>query len=598
MNLLQSFSRHRHGRALPLLFAVCALLACSSVKADSYSVQFDAPPELVQLLMTHTDLARFRVQDDVSPQELNRLISEAPAQMRDLLATEGYFNPQFEVAQRSAANAPPQVVVAVTPGPITTVEAVALNLDGAIQQSPDASMLEASFRSGWDLPVGTVFRQPAWDGAKSALLAALWGNRFPAARLIDSTAEIDAAANRARLQVAVDSGPEFSFGAIEVTGLARLPTSSVTNLLTIEPGRPYTQKALLDSQDKLRAVGLFDSVAVEIDTDPATAAAAPVRVRVRERQFQRVVAGIGFTANTGARVSLEHSHLQPFGLRWQSKTALSWAQAERSAGVELTSYPLPGLYRNLLAARATQSDIESLRLHTQRLRVGRTQDSERIERLYYLELERAASTTEGLTNLTASALTANYQWVWRAVDSVVFPTKGLAISAQAGVGTRFGGAFAGRPFGRALARFTAYQPLGKRWLAQARFEYGQVIANEVAGIPQSLLFRAGGDDSVRGYDYQSLGVEQANAVIGGRVLMTASAELSTPLAIEALGPGWLGAVFVDVGDVADRRSNIKRNLGYGLGARWKSPVGPLRIDLAYGHELRKFKLHVGVGIVF
>lgn len=595
--MISGSSKHHARWAVWLCGYVC-VLCCTPSHAASYAVRFVAPAELRALLETHTDLARFSAQDDVSAQEISRLISEAPKQIGDLLATEGYFNPQVTFEQRQEAGTLPQVIATVQTGPRALIDSVALTLEGEIAALEDARQIEADLKRSWRLPRGSIFQQAQWDSAKNALLTSLWADRFPLARITDSEAQIDADTNQVQLRINIVSGPAFAFGTTEISGLQRLPESTVTNVLTWNAGEPYTQKALLDFQDKLRATGLFESIAVDVDTAAESAAAAPVRIRVRERQFQRVVAGIGLTANTGARVSLEHGHLQPFGLRWQSKATLSWAQAERSAGVDLTSYPLPGRYRNLIAAKVTQSDIESLQLNTQRLRIGRTQDGERIERLYYLELERAASTSEGLTNLTASALTANYQWVWRDVDSVTFPTQGIAISAQAGAGVRFGGAFAGRPFSRVLARVNAYQPLGRRWFAQGRVEYGQVFADEVAGIPQSLLFRAGGDDSVRGYDYQSLGIESAGAVIGGRVTYSASAELATPVAIDALGPGWLAAVFVDVGDAADTRTALKGNVGYGIGARWKSPVGPLRIDLAYGEALRRLKLHVSVGIVF
>jgi translocation and assembly module TamA len=592
------WSSVNQARVASWCFGIMLWAACAYAHAAAYTVRFAAPAELAVLLQTHTDLARFSTQDDVSAQEISRLISEAPSQMRDFLATEGYFNPQFSFEQRSTAQGVPEVRVTVQEGPRTTVAAVALSFDGPLTSVHNAPALQAKLRRDWTLAEGEPFRQAAWDNAKNALLTALWADRFPLARIVDSAADIDADNNQARVRVTVTSGPEFAFGGAEISGLQRVPDNAVRNLLTINPGDPYSQRALLDAQDKLRASGLFDSVAVDVDTDPRTASAAPIRIRLRERQFQRIVTGIGLTANTGARASVEYSHLQPFGLRWQSKATLSIAQAERRAGLELTSYPLAGLYRNLAAAEVTQSDIESLQLNTQRLRVGRTQDGERIERLYYLEVERAASTTEGLTNLTASALTANYQWVWRDVDSVVFPTQGLAVSAQAGVGTRFGGAFAGRPFSRVLARVNAYQPLGRRWFTQGRIEFGQVFADEAAGIPQSLLFRAGGDDSVRGYDYQSLGVVSSGAVIGGRVVYSASAEISTPISIDMLGPGWFAALFADVGDAADSRTALKRNMGYGIGARWRSPVGPLRIDVAYAERLKQFKLHVSIGIVF
>ena len=113
------------------------------------------------------------------------------------------------------------------------------------------------------------------------------------------------------------------------------------------------------------------------------------------------------------------------------------------------------------------------------------------------------------------------------------------------------------------------------------------------GIPQDFLFRSGGAQSVRGYAYQSLGVSEGEATVGGRYLGTMSAEY-----VRWFDAQWGGAVFVDAGDAADSREDFDLRTGYGLGARWRSPAGPLAIDLAWGHSERALRLHFGVAIAF
>mgnify|MGYP001246029606 FL=1 len=116
-------------------------------------------------------------------------------------------------------------------------------------------------------------------------------------------------------------------------------------------------------------------------------------------------------------------------------------------------------------------------------------------------------------------------------------------------------------------------------------------------LPDALAFRAGGDDSVRGYPYRSLAPTDANGVItGGDVLATASIELARPFTDRM--PSLWGAVFLDAGRAADSWTGFKPALGYGIGLRWRSPVGPLRVDWAYGEELRKARVHLSVGIAF
>ena len=121
---------------------------------------------------------------------------------------------------------------------------------------------------------------------------------------------------------------------------------------------------------------------------------------------------------------------------------------------------------------------------------------------------------------------------------------------------------------------------------------GQVIS-ELARRAMTQHVPASGAQSVRGYDYLSLGVKDGDATVGGRYLATASAEY-----VHWFKPQWGTAVFVDAGDAADSGADFDLRVGYGVGARWRSPAGPLAIDLAWGHQERSLRLHFGVAIAF
>jgi translocation and assembly module TamA len=116
-------------------------------------------------------------------------------------------------------------------------------------------------------------------------------------------------------------------------------------------------------------------------------------------------------------------------------------------------------------------------------------------------------------------------------------------------------------------------------------------------VPYTLLFRTGGDDTVRGYPYQGLGPSDASGnAVGARVLGVGSVELARPF-LRRLPSLW-GAAFVDAGNAAPRWQGFDPALGYGVGVRWRSPVGALRLDLAYGQRLHRVRLHFSVGITF
>jgi translocation and assembly module TamA len=398
----------------------------------------------------------------------------------------------------------------------------------------------------------------------------------------------------------LDSGPLFRLGELQIEGLQRYPQASVRQLAEFGAGTPYSEKTLLDFQERLRKLGLFEAVTVEIDPDPAGAAAAPVLVRVREQPLQQATVGVGYSANTGQRVSVEHLHRRVFeqdffGTSWVAKSKAELGRDQQVLEGEVLSHPLEGGYRNLLAASIERLDTAGTVVNSSRLRAGRSVDTERIERLMFAEA-LFVNTQDAAGSTSNQALSGNYHWIWRNLDSVVLPTEGLSANAQTALGYAVSDTAENGIFGRLYGRLTGYLPLGRAWYANARVEVGQVVVRDSVGVPETLLFRAGGDDSVRGYAYRSLGPVKNGVVSSGRMLFTASAELARPVSVKLPSVWW--AAFVDAGNSADRWSDVKPVLGYGLGARWRSPVGPLRVDLAYGRDVHRYRLHFSVGIAF
>ena len=103
-------------------------------------------------------------------------------------------------------------------------------------------------------------------------------------------------------------------------------------------------------------------------------------------------------------------------------------------------------------------------------------------------------------------------------------------------------------------------------------------------------------NEIERYGYRTLGPTVNGAVVGGRVLATASIEAEH--ALTARLPALLGALFVDAGNAADRWNEMRPVVGVGAGLHYRSPVGPLRLDLAYGTDERRFRLHLSVGVTF
>jgi translocation and assembly module TamA len=605
-------------RALALLIIVCTLSSgCASLRERknegsapapspaasapaAYELEIAAPDALKRLLQTHLDLARFRATSEtgeLSSSELDRLVATAPAQARALLETEGYFNAQV------AAERPPgtsRVRVSVTPGPRATISALQIDASGPLRERADAhddpaQRTLADLRTHFALKPGQPFSQAAWAAAKTAAMSSLRAQGYATAAWQSTTARVDAQSNSVELALHADSGPLFFSGALNVQGLERQDDSAIRNLAGFGPGTVVTEKLLLDYQDRLQKLGLYDRASVELDADPEHAAAATINVQVHEQSLQQATTGVGYSANTGQRVSLEHTHRRPFGVDAVAHNKIELGRDRQAWEGELSSHPREGFYRNLVAGAVEHLRASGEQRNSSRLRVGRAQDAQTVERLSFVELESSQLRSDTI-NQNAQALSLNQQLVLRRLDSVLLPTDGYSLSLQGAVGRAHSNYASPGAFVRAYGRLTAYKPLGGSWYGQARVEAGEVFANADVGLPDTKLFRAGGDDSVRGYAYRTLGPLLNGSVVGGRVLLTGSAEVARP--ISASMPSLWWAAFFDAGQAAANWHDLKLARGYGLGLRWRSPVGPLRVDLAYGEQVKHVRLHFSVGIAF
>lgn len=615
-------------RALSVLLVATLLGGCSSLpffskKDDAdkgavppepqvklYDLQIEAPAPLRTLLLQYLDLARFQSapkSDAISGPELDRLAAAAPAQARTLLETEGYFDASVKIEQSAGTGGLPRIAIMVAPGPRVIVKSVSIAASAPLaprtptRDEPWADRLE-KLRQTWALKAGQPFRQPAWASAKNVALGELRADGYPTATWADTHAKVDATEHTAALSATVDGGPLFRLGAVRVEGVSRYDEDAVRRLATFFPGDVYTEKTLLDYQERLVKVGLFEGASVELDaTGPPDA--APVLVKVKELPQHQATFGIGYSANTGPRVSVEHYDRKLFGQPWIAHSTITYGPDLKSIGTELTSYPHEDLWRNLAAANVEQLLAADETRNSWTTRVGRSQDTNRFERLYYLEATHAKVESAPLVN-DASAVSANYNWLRRDLDNILSPTEGTALSLQGGAGYGRGteersdlpGELrAHGPFLRAYSRLNVYRPFGG-WYGNARVEAGEVFVSSAVAMPDTLLFRAGGDGSVRGYGYRTLGPMVNGAVVGGRVLLTGSVEMEHALTDRL--PALLGAVFVDAGNAADRWTELHPSFGYGVGLHYRSPVGPLRVDLAYGQDVHQLRVHVSVGITF
>ena len=553
-------------RLLPLLLIALPQMVLAG------EVALDAPEEIVELLEPY-------LPEDVGSTQAQKL-------SREILSTEGYFSPLFEIRETDG-----ELSLKIDPGPRTKITTVNVTVDGKIDPKIRDEVI-----ASWSLPVGQAFRQDDWSSAKTHLLSRLLASDHAAAKLLDSEADIDPPNASASLTAHYDAGPRYRFGELRIEGLQRYNPDLVQRYnRVISPGDPYREEKLSALQSTLQATPYFSSVSVQLDqeagaTDGDTVD-APVIVRLRERAAHRISFGAGASSNTGARVEANYHTPNLFNQAWTLDSGLRLEQKKQTAYTDVFFPPDEKNRRHGLGVMAEGTNIQGLQ--TERYAFGAQSIQQRgsIEQRLSLQWQKEHLRPDGAEETVSIALVPNVMWTWRKVDNPLNPQRGAVIQAQIGGATK--AVISDQNFLRLHSRLQQFIPLGKADTLILHGEIGYTAAESRQGIPQDYLFRTGGTGSVRGYAYQSLGVKEGAAIVGGRYLAVGSIE-----ATHWLDDSWGIAAFVDAGDAVDSLQDARLAVGYGLGGRWRSPAGPLGIDLAYGQRTSKLQLHFSLAIPF
>lgn len=591
--------------AIPLLLASRAPLADPPAPAASsdvtgagpaqragplrYRVVIDAPRALRDVLAASVDLVRWQTYDEMTESLFEALRTKAIDQAKEAAATEGFFSAHVDVDVDRAAS-PAAVTLRVVPGPQATVAAANIGVTGAATTDAEGEATIARIKGEWPLPPGTAFRQSLWQDAKSRAVTTLAGSAFAAAKLASSEARVDPNANSVDIDVTIDSGPIFHVGDLDIEGLSRYPADLVRHYRAQKRGDRYSVAALDQFVRRLNGTGYFASVHAAVDADPAKAADAPVRVSVIEAPPKKLEAGFGYSTDTAFRANVSYRDVDVFERALQMHVEARVESKLQNASLRFIEPPAANGWSRTTFARVERTDISGLVTQTAATGLRMISLDERNQWQYGAALYFDREQPTGFAPGGSRALYVDVERAWRRVDDLAAPTKGYIVLAQAGVGIP--GAST-RGFERVIVRSALWQPLGPRWSFTARAEAGAVLAGDRVDIPSELLFRTGGDTTVRGYAFESLGLKQGDVVLPVRYYTVTSVEV-TRWINDSLGI----ATFVDAGNAFDELSDFHLAVGYGIGARVKTPIGPFRLDVAYGEQSRQVRLHFSVGVAF
>ena len=620
-------------------FALCSLAAMAgAARAAAPEVVIDpggAPPAALRAITQAVD-AITRLADDRDGGEANRLRRRAQDATLAALATQGYFNAQVTLTPGSDVGGETWDIV-IDPGPRAQVESVDLRFTGRVAR-PEYAQRIAEWRKAWSLPQGQAFINADWNKAKSDLLQAVSDCDFLLARMTASSAEVDAERARVRLTVTIDSGPLVHMGPLEIDGLERVPARLIRRYVDYRQGQAYEQDRLDRWQQELQSTAFFRGAFVSMDTsslqgapqpvqaadeDPAASAPAgdpavaggpdaaqgaprpdsdgevtlPVQVRVVEAPPKRAAFSIGVDDEVGARLEATYRQNVVFGQPITLDSGFGVDRQRQRAYLDFNLPPDARGRKDSIGLLADHSDIQGL--DVTRFAVGATRLQERKgagdSRVEYetrwgglLAHDHVRIDGGETYDLPTATLTA--EWLRRDVDDKYDPREGNLIAVGGGVGMALD---SGDPYTRLRLRGQKWWPVGRRDVLTLRGEVGRIWSNAQTRVPDDFGFRAGGARSIRGYRYQSIGERRDDAVVGAATLAVGSIEYD-----HYFDERWGVGVFVDAGDAAESFGSMDIALGYGVGARVRTPAGPLFLDVAYGQRERDLRLHFSLGIAF
>lgn len=574
---------------LLVMLAFCDV--ATSAAAEQFEVDLDVAAELRPLLESHLQIMQERQDPKLSGKRFRFLARGAPDEIRELLATAGYFSPRIgQSVVKSEAGW--RARITVDPGEAARITSVKLEYQGAFAEDAKAfSERSATLRKAWPLRTGMVFQDALWSEGKAMLIRDLHSDTYPAAHIVESLAEVDPELRTVSLHVVTDSGPAFRFGDLEISGNKTLPQQIITGLNPIKPGTRYTEQALQDFQSRLQRTGYFSSVYVTAPNDPDQAPRVPIQVAVVENTERKLKVGAGYSTDQGAGVELRYEDNLTFRPGWRSTSTLKLEQREQSASTRVSLVPIAYGFQPIISAKLKRTEIQNEETATAQL-VGQLQRIQgKTELSLSLDLNYERNKISGADYYDVSSLPFNASWTRRDLDTLIYPRRGYVLNLQAGGASDL--IFSNTAFLRLYARGNLYHPVGARGTLLLRGEIGAVEASTSDGIPSDYLFQAGGSQSVRGYEYGSLGIPENGAIVPGRYIGVASIEVMHPIA-----PDWQAALFIDAGNVVNDIKDYKAKLGYGTGIRWKSPMGPLNLDVAYGEADATWRINFSVGSLF
>ncbi len=542
------------------------------------------PKELKEAVEAQLTLRNY-ANRDVSPAQVRRLFINAEQEIRTALEPYGYYNAQVA----SSLQTTDKGLIAlfrVTPGEPVKVTSKKVQVQGEAAELGPVQRAVRRFKPR----EGEVLDHGVYEASKAEVEAALLNNGFLRMKPTQKRVEVSRKANTATIDLNWESGPRMKFGRVHFSE-AQFPPEFLQRYIPWEPGEYYSPDELVAFQQRMVDADYFSTVSVQPDLEHSEGLEVPINVALApaKRTIYTYGAYVSTDTGPGVKVGMQRRWVNDKGHKFQAD--IDYAQRVQSLS---TSYriPLPGPDDKSLNFGVTHrnENTDTSKSKNDRAAINETRKWHGFTRtlgLQYLAGTYTIAEVDRFTHLLYGEATLTK----KQANDFFFPRRGWSL----GFGLRFGpeGLLSDTSFSQATVDGKYIFPSGSRQRVITRLSLGTMAVKNFDLLPPELRFFAGGDRSIRGFAYQELGsTNDKGLVIGGTNLAVGSIEFERYFL-----PKWGAAVFVDGGS-AWRTGEFNMNVGAGIGVRWRSPVGVVRVDVAkpvYSNLANSIHFHITIG---
>jgi translocation and assembly module TamA len=561
---------------VPLLLPWLAGVAC----AAGVTVNLEGLPEELKEAVEGQLTLRNYANRDVTAAQVRRLFNNAESEIRTALEPYGYYNAQVSSSLQTTDKGV-TALFRVTPGEQVKVVSKKVTVTG---EAAERNQIRRAIRR-FKPDEGDPLDHGVYEQSKANLEAALLNNGFlmmkPAR---PPRVEVTRKANTATIDLEYQSGPRMKFGPVRFSE-AQFPPEFLQRYVPWQPGDYYSPDELLAFQQRLVDADYFATVSVQPDLKNVQGIDVPINVELSPAKRTIYTAGAYVSTDTGpgVKVGLQRRWINAAGHKFQAD--IDYAQRLQAFS---TNYriPLPGPNDRSLNFGVTHRDEDTTTSQSKSDRAAINETRRwlgftRTLGLQYLAGTYTVADEDHITHLLYGEATLTR----KKANDFFFPRRGWSMA----FGLRFApeGLMSDTSFTQLTADGKYIVPAGRRQRVLLRLSLGTMLVDDFDQLPPELRFFAGGDRSIRGFNYQELGSTRAlkptedpattdpkDLVVGGTNLAVGSIEYERYFL-----PKWGAAVFVDAGD-AWRDADFNLNIGAGIGVRWRSPVGVVRLDVA------------------